>query len=91
MANQRIDVSNATRNHPLFGMLDYVVRRSHSQTTELEAINKRLTKIEDTLKGVIEVQKELKQLMDKCQQSMFSIEKTPYQVLVTSTISKHSM
>lgn len=77
---ERIDVTTHARAHPLFGMLDYLVRKSHTQSQQLEAVNTRLSKIENSINTITEVQKELKQLLKDYSDENFSIEKTPYQV-----------
>lgn len=76
-SRERIDVSAQTRAHPLFGMLDYLVRKSH---TTNQRVDNQLTNMENKLNSVAEVQKELKQMLEKYEEQTFSIERTPYQV-----------
>jgi predicted nucleic acid-binding Zn-ribbon protein len=81
MAAQRtVDVSGATRNHPLFSMLDYIARKALHNSSELQALNKRIDKVENKIEEVVDLQKELKQLMEEVKGKTFSIEKTEYKV-----------
>ncbi|XP_019851998.1 PREDICTED: uncharacterized protein LOC109581934 [Amphimedon queenslandica] len=74
--SSRIDVNNATRAHPLFGMLDYIIRNTQNQTSKLET---RISTLEKNVDKIIDIQGELKQLMEEYCDSTFSIEKTSYQ------------
>ena len=71
--SSRIDANNATRAHPLFGMLDYIIRNTQNQTLET-----RISTLEKNVDKIIDIQGELKQLMDEYCDSTFSIEKTSY-------------
>ena len=78
--NQKIPVTQQAKTHPLFPMLDFLVRSTYSIHNQLDDIKKRLKAVEDNGTVANRVQKELEQLIREFGESTFEIEKTPYQV-----------
>lgn len=68
------------RNHPLFGVLDFIAAKTQSNTSAIAAVDVRLEKLEDSVSRIAELQKELKQLVEQQKEYNFSIEKTKYKV-----------
>lgn len=78
--NNRPSNHPAALGHPLFGVMDYIAQRVDSQAAEIDAVKRKLSKVEETLTQVVEIQKELKHLIEKNSEKSFSIDNTQYQV-----------
>ena len=76
-----VGAQQAARNHPLFNILDFIATKTQSYSATLEAVDKRMQKLEDSVKTIVELQSELKQLVEEQKENSFSIEKTKYKVL----------
>ena len=68
------------RNHPLFGVLDFIAAKTQSNTSAIAAVDVRLEKLADSVSRIAELQKEPKQLIEQQKESNFLIEKTKYKV-----------
>ena len=55
----------AASSHPLFGVLDYIAKNVNSRAVEIDCIKKKMSKLEDGLTDIGEIQKELKFLIEK--------------------------
>ena len=75
-------INPAVKNQPLFGIVDFTARKVQGITTEIEKLNRRVSAMEEGIKGVVELQKELKELIEQHRASTFSIERTQHQVMM---------
>ena len=59
----RIELSAQARAHPLFPLLDYLVKSAHAQQAQLQSIKNSITKVESDCCDIKRVQLELEKLI----------------------------
>ena len=74
--SRQIELSSQAKGHPLFPLLNYLVKSSHHQQKQLETTQNRIAKLENDISKVSEVQKELMQLIRDFGETSYNIEKT---------------
>ena len=80
MSTSRIELTEHAKAHPLFPLLDFLVKSSLNHQKQLEALNTRVTTVEKECSDIKGVQKELQRMIKEFGESSFQIEKTVYQV-----------
>ena len=94
MAADAQGANTAARSHLLYGMLDFIARKAQKNESDFLVLSGRVSKLEDAIKGIADMQRELKALIEKSQEdsarSTMSIEKTHYQVYMMHKIIGNS-
>lgn len=84
MAANAQGINTAARSHPLFGVVDFIARKAQKSESDLLGLNGRVAKLEDAVKSIADMQKELKFLIEKTREeaarSTTPLVKTHYQV-----------
>ena len=76
-----IELTSRAREHDLFPLLDYLVKTSSAQWRQIEAIDRKVSKVDGECSKIMEVQRELKELLQQFGESTFDIEKCDYKVI----------
>ena len=77
-------MSNAARNHPLFPMLDYMVRETLQNRQAIQSVEETVKKVDKNLTLVKNAVDELKELIEKQQRGSFNLKEFGFQVSVYS-------
>lgn len=76
----RIEVSEHAKAHPLFPVLDFLVKSSINLQKQMDIVSNRVTKVENECSDIKEMQKELYKLIKEFGESSFQIQRSTYQV-----------
>ena len=83
MAANAQGINTAARSHPLFGIVDFIERKAQKSESDV-GLNGRVAKLEDAVKSIADMQKELQFLIEKTREeaarSTTPFVKTHYQV-----------
>ena len=76
----RIRVSDDCRHHPLFPMLDFMIKQHSSHAQTVSSLDGKLTEVKKDCDIIKKAQAELKMLIDKVEKKNFSIKDSTFEV-----------